>query len=138
MVVNITFLSFLLFSMCQSMHDAVNTWINCSFFYINYMHGPYGLLPRRLHFVLQFCPVINMTLAFPPTNDQHPNARNCIDSLTPKNASRITLFSSLLQISTVRCSMRQTQSTHTSSDNIAITRIPLQTIYSKQAGRGAV
>ena len=32
MMVNITFLSFLLFSMCQSMHDAVNTWINCSFF----------------------------------------------------------------------------------------------------------
>ena len=21
--------------MCQSIHDAVNTWINCSFFYIN-------------------------------------------------------------------------------------------------------
>ena len=35
MVVNITFLSFLLFSMCKSIHDAVNTWINCSFFYIN-------------------------------------------------------------------------------------------------------
>jgi len=32
MVVNITFLSFLLFSMCKSIHDAVNTWINCSFF----------------------------------------------------------------------------------------------------------
>jgi len=32
MVVNITFLSFLQFSMCQSMNDAVNTWINCSFF----------------------------------------------------------------------------------------------------------
>jgi len=35
MVVNITFLSFLLFSMCKSIHDAVNTWINCSFFNIN-------------------------------------------------------------------------------------------------------
>jgi len=32
MVVNITFLSFLLFSMCKSIHDAVNNWINCSFF----------------------------------------------------------------------------------------------------------
>ena len=29
---NITFLSFLLFSMCHSIHVAVNTWINCSFF----------------------------------------------------------------------------------------------------------
>jgi len=34
MVVNITFLSFLQFLMSQSIHDAVNTWINCSFFYI--------------------------------------------------------------------------------------------------------
>jgi len=33
MVVNITFLSFLLFSMCLSMHDAVSTCINCSFFF---------------------------------------------------------------------------------------------------------
>jgi len=33
---NITFLSFLLFSMCHSIHVAVNTWLNCSFFYINY------------------------------------------------------------------------------------------------------
>jgi len=29
---NITFLSFLLFSMCHSIHVAVNTWLNCSFF----------------------------------------------------------------------------------------------------------
>ena len=34
MVVNIIFLSFLLFSMCKSIHDAVNTWINCSFLYL--------------------------------------------------------------------------------------------------------
>jgi len=32
MVANITFLSFLLFSMCHSIHVAVNTWLNCSFF----------------------------------------------------------------------------------------------------------
>jgi len=39
-VVNITFLSFLLFSMCKSIHDAVNTWINCSFFIlINIIDG---------------------------------------------------------------------------------------------------
>jgi len=36
-VVNITFLSFLLFSMCKSIHDAVNTWINCSFLYFYIM-----------------------------------------------------------------------------------------------------
>jgi len=35
MMANITFLSFLLFSMCHSIHVAVNTWLNCSFFYIN-------------------------------------------------------------------------------------------------------
>ena len=29
---NITFLSFLLFSMCHYIHVAVNTWLNCSFF----------------------------------------------------------------------------------------------------------
>ena len=39
MVVNITFLSFLLFSMCKSIHDAVNTWINCSFFLLIYRKG---------------------------------------------------------------------------------------------------
>ena len=32
MVANITFLSFLLFSMCQSIRVAVNMWLNCSFF----------------------------------------------------------------------------------------------------------
>jgi len=32
MVANITFLSFLLFSMCQSIQVVVNTWLNCSFF----------------------------------------------------------------------------------------------------------
>ena len=32
MMANITFSSFLLFSMCHSIHVAVNTWINCSFF----------------------------------------------------------------------------------------------------------
>jgi len=32
MLSNITFLSFLLFSMCHSTHVAVNTWLNCSFF----------------------------------------------------------------------------------------------------------
>ena len=32
MMANITFLSFLLFSMCHSIHVAVNTWLNCSFF----------------------------------------------------------------------------------------------------------
>ena len=37
MVVNITFLSFLLFSMCKSIHDAVNTWINCSFFILMFL-----------------------------------------------------------------------------------------------------
>jgi len=31
MVANITFLSFLLFSMCQSIQVVVNTWLNCSF-----------------------------------------------------------------------------------------------------------
>ena len=35
MLSNITFLSFLLFLMCHSIHVAVNTWLNCSFFYIN-------------------------------------------------------------------------------------------------------
>jgi len=35
MVANITFLSFLLFSMCQTIQVVVNTWLNCSFFYIN-------------------------------------------------------------------------------------------------------
>ena len=35
MVANITFLSFLLFSMCLSIQVVVNTWLNCSFFYIN-------------------------------------------------------------------------------------------------------
>ena len=39
MMANITFLSFLLFSMCHSIHVAVNTWLNCSFFYINILHG---------------------------------------------------------------------------------------------------
>jgi len=32
MMANITFLSFLLFSMCHSIQVAVNTWLNCSFF----------------------------------------------------------------------------------------------------------
>ena len=32
MMANITFLSFLLFSMCHSIHVAVDTWLNCSFF----------------------------------------------------------------------------------------------------------
>ena len=32
MMANITFLSFLLFSMCHSIYVAVNTWLNCSFF----------------------------------------------------------------------------------------------------------
>ena len=31
MLSNITFLSFLLFSMCHSIHVAVNTWLNCRF-----------------------------------------------------------------------------------------------------------
>ena len=35
MMANITFISFLLFSMCHYIHVAVNTWLNCSFFYIN-------------------------------------------------------------------------------------------------------
>ena len=35
MMANITFLSFLLFSMCHSIHVAVSTWLNYSFFYIN-------------------------------------------------------------------------------------------------------
>ena len=35
MVANITFLSFLLFSMWQSIQVVVNAWLNCSFFYIN-------------------------------------------------------------------------------------------------------
>ena len=45
MVVNITFLSFLLFSMCKSIHDAVNTWINCSFFIlmVKYTRVQYSL-----------------------------------------------------------------------------------------------
>ena len=34
MMANITFLSFLLFSMCNSIQVAVNAWLNCSFFYI--------------------------------------------------------------------------------------------------------
>ena len=37
MLTNITFLSFLLFSMCQSIQVVVNTWLNCSFFYINWI-----------------------------------------------------------------------------------------------------
>jgi len=32
MLANITLLSFLLFSMCHSIHVAVNTWLNSSFF----------------------------------------------------------------------------------------------------------
>jgi len=32
MVANITFLSFLLFLMCQSIQVVVNTWLNFSFF----------------------------------------------------------------------------------------------------------
>ena len=36
MMANITFLSFLLFSMCYSIHVAVNTWLNCSFFTLIY------------------------------------------------------------------------------------------------------
>ena len=32
MMGSVTFLSFLLFSMCHSIHVAVNTWLNCSFF----------------------------------------------------------------------------------------------------------
>ena len=32
MMANITFLSFLLFLMCHSIHVAVNTWLNYSFF----------------------------------------------------------------------------------------------------------
>jgi len=39
MMANITFLSFLLFSMCHSIHVAVNTWLNCSF-YINVHNNP--------------------------------------------------------------------------------------------------
>ena len=35
MMANITFLSFLLFSICHSIHVAVNTWLNCRF-YINF------------------------------------------------------------------------------------------------------
>ena len=42
MMANITFLSFLLFSMCKSIHGAVNTWINCSF-YINIYNRPIDL-----------------------------------------------------------------------------------------------
>ena len=41
MVVNITFLSFLLFSMCHSIHVAVNTWLNCSFFLHFYNKASY-------------------------------------------------------------------------------------------------
>ena len=40
---NITFLSFLLFSMCQSIQVAVNTWLNCSLF-------RYGKEPSLLEF----------------------------------------------------------------------------------------
>jgi len=45
MMAYITFLSFLLFSMCHSIHVAVNTWINCSFFtLITYRTCSYGLV----------------------------------------------------------------------------------------------
>ena len=37
MMANITFLSFLLFSMCHYIHVAVNTWLNCSFFTLIYI-----------------------------------------------------------------------------------------------------
>ena len=48
MMANITFLSFLLFSMRHSIHFAVNTWLNCSFFtLINIKRGPKtGFIPR--------------------------------------------------------------------------------------------
>ena len=36
MMANITFLSFLMFSMCHSIQVAVNTWLNCSFFTLIY------------------------------------------------------------------------------------------------------
>ena len=36
---NITFLSFLLFSMCHSIHVAVNTWLNCSLFTLMYVYA---------------------------------------------------------------------------------------------------
>ena len=44
MVANITFLSFLLFSMCQSIQVVVNTWLNCSF-YINFSKNRNFLKP---------------------------------------------------------------------------------------------
>jgi len=46
---NITFLSFLLFSMCHSIHVAVNTWINRSFFYINIINIGLDLLELFKH-----------------------------------------------------------------------------------------
>ena len=44
---NITFLSFLLFSMCHYIHVAVNTWLNCSFF---------TLITFNCHTTLRFFP----------------------------------------------------------------------------------
>ena len=45
MMANITFLSFLLFSMCHFIHVAVNTWLNCSF-YINHTKQRQGGICR--------------------------------------------------------------------------------------------
>ena len=52
MVVNITFLSFLLFSMCKSIHDAVNTWINYSFFILIILNSDTSLFKSRLKTII--------------------------------------------------------------------------------------
>jgi len=47
MMANITFLSFLLFSMCHSIHVAVNTWLNCSFLHLLVINGNLGPILHR-------------------------------------------------------------------------------------------
>jgi len=51
-VANITFLSFLLFSMCQTIRVAVNTWLNCSFALIT-AHKHYAGCSRQPLFKLR-------------------------------------------------------------------------------------
>ena len=55
MMANSTFLSFLLFSMCHSIHVAVNTWLNCIFYIILCIddvdcENPASILPE-VHFL---------------------------------------------------------------------------------------
>jgi len=64
MMANITFLSFLLFSMCHSIHVAVNTWLNCSFFTLIPILAGLSVGARRLTVVAKSLE----TLSFSATN----------------------------------------------------------------------